>query len=105
MPDRVVVRIPFGSQITPPRCCASFTASLLEPSVYRCAIFAVLGHLSGRHLWVFGTMVEGGSTVGVMALGGTRRDTAHIAINVGNCMLGFPACDWVLESQGSRGES
>ena len=85
------------SQVTPARRSATFAASLPEPPVYGCARFAVLGNLSRRNLWVFGTMIERGSTVGVMALGGTRRDTTHVAVIVENCMLAFPACDSVLE--------
>ena len=74
MPRRVIIRVPLGSQITPPRRRASVAAFLLEFPIRGRAVDAVLGYLPGRHLWVSGSVVEGSMAV----VAWTRRYAAHL---------------------------
>lgn len=83
----MVTWVPLGSQIAPPSRRTSFAAFLLKLPVHECAFVAILGNLPRRHLWVFGTVVEGSAVVET-TFACTRRGTAHVAENVvGNCVL------------------
>ena len=73
MPRRIIIRVPLGSQITPPRRRASFAAFLLEFPIRGGTAGAVSGYLPRRHLWVFGSVVEGSAAV----VAWTRRYAAH----------------------------
>ena len=73
MPRRIVIRVPLGSQITPPRRRALVAAFLLDFPIRGGAVGAVLGCFPGRHLWVSGRVVEGSTAV----VARTRRHAAH----------------------------
>ncbi len=87
MPPWMVTWVPLGSQIAPPSRRASSAAFLLKLPVHERATVAILGDLPRRHLWVFGTVVEGSAAVET-AFARAGRGTAHVAENVvGNCVL------------------